>query len=167
MARTNWVSEIQATRPEESTRARAARGARRTSHDQMRCPSAMKKKVANSTMKKPAKTWVSVVPTSVIRVTTWPSLVWSVIMCCASLMQRSIWESLAFSGPSSSHTRICPSPFDRLVGQVGGAVGDLLAHEGERGADGGQPADQHHAARRRREAAAAGQEVDEQARRGR
>jgi hypothetical protein len=43
VARTNWVSEIQATRPEESTRSRATRGARRTSHDQIRWPSARKK----------------------------------------------------------------------------------------------------------------------------
>ena len=36
VARTNWVSETHATRPEPSTCSRAARGARRTSHDQMR-----------------------------------------------------------------------------------------------------------------------------------
>ena len=43
VARTNWVSDTQATRPEASTRSRAARGAIRTSHDQMRSPSARKK----------------------------------------------------------------------------------------------------------------------------
>ena len=43
VARTNWVSEIQATRPEPSTCSRAARGASRTSHAQMRPPSARKK----------------------------------------------------------------------------------------------------------------------------
>ncbi len=43
VALTNWVSEIQATRPEASTRSRAARGATRTSHDQIRSPSARKK----------------------------------------------------------------------------------------------------------------------------
>ncbi|CAB4698487.1 unannotated protein [freshwater metagenome] len=43
VARTNWVSEIQATRPEESTRSRAVRGASRTNHDQIRSPSARKK----------------------------------------------------------------------------------------------------------------------------
>ena len=36
VARTNWVSEIHATRPEPSTCSRAARGARRTSQAQMR-----------------------------------------------------------------------------------------------------------------------------------
>ncbi len=43
VARTNWVSETHATLPDASTRSRAARGAIRTSHDQMRSPSAMKK----------------------------------------------------------------------------------------------------------------------------
>ena len=43
VARTNWVSEIQATRPEQSTRSRAARGASRTSQAQIRSPSARKK----------------------------------------------------------------------------------------------------------------------------
>ena len=43
VARTNWVSDTHATRPEASTRSRAARGAIRTSHDQMRSPSARKK----------------------------------------------------------------------------------------------------------------------------
>ena len=61
-------------------------------------------------MKKPAKTWVSVVPTSVSRVTTSPSLVWSVIRRCASLIHRSTWESLALSGPSWSQPRIWPRP---------------------------------------------------------
>ncbi len=43
VARTNAVSEVQAIRPEESTRARDARGKIRTTHDQMRLPSARKK----------------------------------------------------------------------------------------------------------------------------
>ena len=43
VARTNCVSETQATRPEASTRSRAARGAIRTSQAQIRSPSAMKK----------------------------------------------------------------------------------------------------------------------------
>ena len=43
VARTNWVSEIHATRPELSTCCRAARGASRTSQAQMRSPSARKK----------------------------------------------------------------------------------------------------------------------------
>ena len=43
VARMNWVSEIQATRPELSTRARAARGESRTNHAQIRSPSARKK----------------------------------------------------------------------------------------------------------------------------
>ena len=43
VARTNCVSETHATRPEASTRSRAARGASRTSQDQMRSPSARKK----------------------------------------------------------------------------------------------------------------------------
>jgi hypothetical protein len=55
VARTNWVSEIQATRPELSTRARAARGESRTSQAQIRLPSARKKNVENRTMKKPAR----------------------------------------------------------------------------------------------------------------
>ena len=43
VARTNWVSDTHATRPEASTRSRAARGASRTSQDQIRSPSARKK----------------------------------------------------------------------------------------------------------------------------
>ena len=43
VARTNWVSEIQATRPQLSTRSRAARGDSRTIQAQMRSPSARKK----------------------------------------------------------------------------------------------------------------------------
>ena len=43
VARTNWVSEIQATRPELSTRSRAARGESRTTQAQIRLPSARKK----------------------------------------------------------------------------------------------------------------------------
>ena len=43
VARTNWVSEIHATRPELSTLSRAARGESRTSQAQMRSPSARKK----------------------------------------------------------------------------------------------------------------------------
>ena len=43
VARTNWVSEIQATRPELSTFSRAARGASRTIQAQIRSPSARKK----------------------------------------------------------------------------------------------------------------------------
>ena len=55
VARTNWVSETQATRPELSTRARAARGSSRTIQAQIRSPSARKKYVENSTMKKPGE----------------------------------------------------------------------------------------------------------------
>ena len=73
MARTNWVSEIHATRPELSTRSRAARGASRTAQDQIRSPSARKKNVENSTMKKPATTWPSVAPSSVTWLRTSPS----------------------------------------------------------------------------------------------
>ena len=55
VARTNWVSEIQATRPELSTRSPARRAAKsRTTQAQIRSPSARKKYVENSTMKKPA-----------------------------------------------------------------------------------------------------------------
>ena len=43
VARTNWVSEIHATRPELSIRSRAARGDNRTSQAQIRPPSARKK----------------------------------------------------------------------------------------------------------------------------
>ncbi len=43
VARTNWVNDTQATRPELSTCARAARGAIRTTQDQIRSPSARKK----------------------------------------------------------------------------------------------------------------------------
>ena len=64
MARTNWVSDFQATRPEESARRRPARGKSRTSQAQMSGPSARKKYVANSTMKMPATTWPTAVPTS-------------------------------------------------------------------------------------------------------
>ena len=53
-------------------RSRAARGVSRTSHDQIRSPSARKKYVAKSVMKKPASTWVTAVPTSVTWVTTSP-----------------------------------------------------------------------------------------------
>ena len=53
VARTNWVSETHAIRPEESTRSRAARGKRRTSQDQIRSPSARKKYVANRMMNRP------------------------------------------------------------------------------------------------------------------
>ncbi len=56
VARTNCVSEIHATRPELSKRGRAARGVSRTIQAQIRSPSARKKNVENSTMKKPAKT---------------------------------------------------------------------------------------------------------------
>ena len=56
VARTNWVSEIQATRPELSTRSRAARGDSRTTQAQIRLPSERKKYVENRTMKKPART---------------------------------------------------------------------------------------------------------------
>ena len=86
VARTNWVSETQATRPELSTRARAARGASRTVHAQIRSPSARKKYVENSTMKKPAKTWVTALPNDVTWARTWPSLVCSVIASWALAM---------------------------------------------------------------------------------
>ena len=65
MARTNAVSEVQATRPEESAREREARGKIRTTQDQIRLPSARKKYVANRMMKKPATMWPTAVPTSV------------------------------------------------------------------------------------------------------
>ena len=80
VARTNWVSEIQATRPELSTR--AARGARRRAaptQAQIRSPSARKKYVENSTMKKPGEDVAERrVPTSVTWLTTPPSLACSV-----------------------------------------------------------------------------------------
>ena len=53
VARTNCTSDSQATFPELSTRSRATRGASRTTHDQIRSPSARKKYVANRVMKKP------------------------------------------------------------------------------------------------------------------
>ena len=43
VARTNWVSDTQATRPEPSTSTRLARGDSRTNQAQMRWPSARKK----------------------------------------------------------------------------------------------------------------------------
>ena len=43
VARTNWVSERQATRPDESAWRRPARGNSRTIQAQMRAPSARKK----------------------------------------------------------------------------------------------------------------------------
>ena len=64
VARTNWVSDFQATRPDESARSRPARGNSRTSQAQMRWPSARKKYVENSTMKMPATTCPTAVPTS-------------------------------------------------------------------------------------------------------
>ncbi len=54
VARTNAVSDVQAIRPDESARAREARGKIRTTQDQIRSPSARKKYVANRMMKKPA-----------------------------------------------------------------------------------------------------------------
>ena len=69
VARTNWVSETQATRPEPSTSTRLARGESRTNQAQMRVPSARKKYVENKTMKNPASTWVIAVPISL----TWES----------------------------------------------------------------------------------------------
>ena len=86
MARTNWVSEIQATRPELSTRSRAARGESRTTQAQIRLPSARKKYVENSTMKKPARMWPTAVPTSVTELTTPPSPDCSVIASWSRLM---------------------------------------------------------------------------------
>ena len=69
VARTNWVSDFQATRPDESACIRPARGNSRTIQAQMRCPSARKKYVENSTMKMPATTWPTAVPTSLTRPT--------------------------------------------------------------------------------------------------
>ena len=135
MARTNWVSETQATRPEQSTRSRAARGASRTSQAQIRSPSARKKYVENSTMKKPARTWPTAVPTSVTWPTTPPSWCCSVIASWACAIQSLIWESLALSGPSCSQSADLVEALDHLVGEVVGAVGDLLADEGEQQRD--------------------------------
>jgi hypothetical protein len=86
VARTNWVSEIQATRPELSTCSRAARGARRTIQAQIRLPSARKKYVENRMMKKPATTWPSAVPTSVTRPRIEPPSALGVIAFWARLM---------------------------------------------------------------------------------
>ena len=55
VARTNWVSEIQATRPELSTCSPAGARESRTTQAQIRSPSARKKYVENSTMKKPGQ----------------------------------------------------------------------------------------------------------------
>ena len=65
---------------------RAARGERRTTQAQIRSPSARKKYVENSTMKKPARTWPSAVPTSVTRVRIAPLVGCSVIASWACSM---------------------------------------------------------------------------------
>jgi hypothetical protein len=83
VARTNWVSEIQATRPELSTRDRAARGAIRTTQAQMRSPSARKKYVENSTRNSPASTCPRADPTCVAWLRTLPDFA-----CSASLSWR-------------------------------------------------------------------------------
>ena len=62
------VSERPGDPARRSRPARARpRGNSRTTQDQMRLPSARKKYVANSTMKKPATMWPTAVPTSVTR----------------------------------------------------------------------------------------------------
>ena len=154
VARTNWVSEIQATRPELSTRSRAARGASRTSQAQIRSPSARKKYVENSTMKKPA--------------TTWPD---------RGADLGHLAEDLAVLGPLGDRLlgagdvlvdlgvagvqRPVVQPvldlveaLDHLVGEVVGAVGDLLAGEGEQRDDRDQTADDHEPAPASRRGAA-------------
>ncbi len=70
--------------PEESARSREARGKIRTTHDQMRSPSARKKYVPNKMMKMPATMWPIAVPTSVSRLTI--SLFDEVTASCADLM---------------------------------------------------------------------------------
>ncbi|CAA9361307.1 MAG: hypothetical protein AVDCRST_MAG34-2492 [uncultured Nocardioidaceae bacterium] len=108
VARTNWVRLSHATRPDPSALARAARGNSRTTHAQMRRPSARKKYVAKSTMKKPATTWPIVAPTLVARSTSCSFPV--VTMFCASSMASSSCWSVTFSGPSWSHRRISSRP---------------------------------------------------------
>ena len=84
VARTNAVSDVHATRPEESARSREARGKIRTTQDQMRLPSARKKYVANRMMKNPATMWLTALVTSVSRETI--SLLLDVTASWADLM---------------------------------------------------------------------------------
>ena len=110
VARTNLVRLLHATHPLSSIRWRAARGASRTVHAQIRLPSARKKYVENSTMKNPATACPRAVPTSAVRVSTPPSAVLSVIASCMPASASLIWVSLALSGPVFSQFRICSMP---------------------------------------------------------
>ncbi len=116
VALTNWVSDFHATRPEESARRRPARGNSRTSQAQIRWPSARKKYVANSTMKMPATTCPTAVPTSPTRPTA-SSLKDEIVSCALSSASLS-WASVTCSGPSRSQSRIWSMPLvtwsDRL-----------------------------------------------------
>ena len=142
VARTNWVSEIQATRPEVSTCSRAARGTIRTSQAQIRSPSARKKYVANRMMKNPASTWPNTVPTSVTRPRTSEVSLFAVIDFWVSL---DVVVDLRVAGVAAARSRsqslISLEALDHLVGEVVGAVRDLLADEGEQGDDHDQAAD--------------------------
>ena len=107
----------------------------RTTQAQIRSPSARKKYVENSTMKKPAKTCPTAVLTSVIRPTTSPSSDCSVI---ASWRPVDVVVDLRVAGVQRAVLEPVldlVEPGDRLVGQVGGAGGDLLAGEGEQQPD--------------------------------
>ena len=108
VARTNWVSDCHATRPEESARRRPARGNRRTSQAQILAPSARKKYVENSTMNRPATTWPTAVPTSATLPTASSP---SAEICSWAVSSPSlIWESVTFNGPVRSQSRIWAIP---------------------------------------------------------
>ena len=107
-------------------------------------------------MKKPAKTWPTAVLTSVIRPTTSPSLdcvgdrvlgpVDVVVDLRVARVQRTVLEPVLDLVEAR----------DRLVGEVGGAVGDLLAGEGEQQPDQRDAGDHHAAARPARAGSRAG-----------
>ena len=97
----------------------------------MRSPSARKKYVENSTMKKPASTCPTAAPTSESRVKISPSWAKLLIASCARSRKSLIWLSLACSGPFLSQSVICPTPSLVLVGEVLRAVGHLLAGQRE------------------------------------
>ncbi len=100
VARTNLVSDCQAMRPEESTSARESRGKTRTTQDQIRSPSARKKYVAKSTMKKPATSSPSLAPTPVATPAMLEEL--EVTRPCRLVTKLLIWASLRCSGPVCS-----------------------------------------------------------------
>ncbi len=162
VARTNWVSERHATRPEESARERAARGKIRTTQAQMSCPSARKKYVENKMMKKPARMWLAIVPRSLARLAR--SLPWDWIQSWVFAMELSICESLACSGTGLEPVPDLAEAVGHLAGEVVDAGGDLLAHEREQQRDDREPADHDQERRQLAGHVAALHEADQRAR---